>query len=144
MGSACAWPPAMTGEPSSETAIASFVTPRGTFSYHLEIADSPPEQQRGLMFRETMAPDFGMIFVFGEDRQRTFWMRNTLIPLDMVFVRADGVVDSVQPMATPRTDDPRPSDGPARYVIELVGGEAARVGIGPGVRVELANLPSAP
>lgn len=133
----CQFPPAMTGTPHASLVDATFVTEDGPVTFHLELADTPPEQMRGLMHRRVMAPDYGMIFDFRRDRMQSFWMRNTLIHLDMVFVRNDGVVDSIQAMAEPLTETSRRSEGPARFVIELVGGTAERVGIVPGTRVEV-------
>lgn len=131
----CAFPPAMTGETHSSLVDATFVTDSGPVTFHLEVADARDEVTRGLMHRRTMAPDFGMLFVFDRDRLQSFWMRNTLIHLDMVFVHSNGTVDSVQAMAEPRTETSRRSEGPAQYVIELVGGTAERVGIVPGTQV---------
>lgn len=141
-GGTCQWPAAMTGVADATTAVVTFAAANGSVTYNAEVAASNPERMRGLMFRRNMAPDFGMVFVFETDRPQAFWMRNTLIPLDMVFVRSDGVVDSVV-TAEPLTETPRPSAGPAMYVVELNAGEAGRNGIGPGVRVEFSNLPGA-
>ena len=111
--------------------------------YHLEVADEGHELARGLMHRFSMVEDMGMIFIFDTEGPRSFWMRNTFIPLDMVFVTADGVVDSFVENAAPRTDTPRPSDGDARYVIELNAGEVARMGLEPGSTVALSGLAAA-
>lgn len=138
----CAFPGAMTGAVDGSTPQAVFYTPGGDRSYYLELAATASQRTRGLMFRRVMVNDWGMLFLFDAERQQTFWMRNTLIPLDMVFIRADMTVDSIQASATPQTDTPRPSTGPAQFVLELNGGEAARVGIVPGTRVEFLNLPT--
>ena len=90
-----------------------------------------------------MVADYGMLFVFPDERPRRFWMRNTLIPLDLLFIRADGTLDSMSENAQPLDERGEPSDGPARYVLELNAGEAARLGLEPGVRVEFLNLPAA-
>jgi uncharacterized membrane protein (UPF0127 family) len=132
----------MTGQWSTSTPLAIFYPQdRPDVMVHLELALTPPQQQRGLMHRRYMREDAGMIFVFPTEEPRSFWMRNTLIPLDMVFVRSDGVVDSLVERAEPLTETSRRSAGPARFVIELNAGRAARIGIQPGDRVELLNLP---
>ena len=139
----CDWPVAMTGERDGSTPIAVLRGSLGEAAYALEIADESGEQARGLMFRRTMVADYGMLFVFPDERPRRFWMRNTLIPLDLLFIRADGTLDSMSENAQPLDERGEPSDGPARYALELNAGEAARLGLEPGVRVEFLNLPAA-
>lgn len=136
----CGFPAAMTGQRDDRTPSIVFFAQAGEAHYDLEVARQPHEQMRGLMHRQTMAPNWGMVFVFPNMQPRSFWMRNTLMPLDMVFVTDAGVVDSVVANAVPLTLDSRPSAGPAKYVIELVAGEAARRGIVAGTRVEFLNL----
>lgn len=104
----------------------------GSSRFSLEIADDPEERARGLMFRETMAAGHGMLFLFDPPHEVAFWMRNTPLPLDMVFLDAEGRVLNVIANATPFTDDPRPSEGAARAVLEINGGLAARLGIAKG------------
>lgn len=115
---------------------------------HLEVAQTWQEQERGLMGRTALAPHSGMLFVFPADQPVAFWMKNTLIPLDMVFVAADGTVRSVDgdvPTPAPgASDDAIPREpGRAKYVIELAAGEAARAGIVAGVRLRIPPLPRA-
>lgn len=106
----------------------------------LEVADSPAERRRGLMYRRSLPANRGMVFVFPDEAPRTFWMKNTYVPLDMIFVAANGTVLNVE-HATPQPDATVTelrryrSDGPARYVIEVNRGFANRTGIGPGARV---------
>ena len=104
-------------------------TDKGRFVYDLEVATTPDQQARGLMFRPVLGTNKGMLFIFDQQRQLSFWMRNTLIPLDMVFIDNDGKLVSIQREAEPKTTTPRPSSGPARYVLEIDGGEAAILGI---------------
>jgi uncharacterized protein len=111
----------------------------------LEIASNEVDRERGLMFRTSLPAHTGMLFVFDTDAPVAFWMKNTLLPLDMVFVAADGRVRSVAsnvPIASagiPNADIPR-RYGVAKYVIELPAKEAARDGIMPGTRLrELVN-----
>lgn len=138
----CDFPSAMTGRPTGETASATVLGPKGGARFDLEVADEDWEEMRGLMFRREMVAGWGMVFVFADEAPRSFWMKNTLLPLDMVFVRADGVVDSVVAKAEPLTLTPRRSKGPAKYVVELGAGVAAASGIEAGVRLAFDNLPA--
>ncbi|WP_225768562.1 DUF192 domain-containing protein [Inquilinus sp. Marseille-Q2685] len=106
-----------------------------SFHFTVELALTPEQQQRGLMFREKMAPDAGMLFVFDQAGPQAFWMKNTLIPLDMIFIRTDGTIANILEKVPPQTLDPRSSDGPAKAVLELNGGIARFLDIRPGDRV---------
>jgi uncharacterized protein len=107
---------------------------------HLEVARTDPEMERGLMYRTAIAPHTGMLFVFQTDAPVEFWMKNTLVPLDMIFIAADGTVRKIYagvPAPAPNVPDekiPR-EPGVAKYVIELGAGEAQRDGIVRGVRL---------
>ncbi len=107
-----------------------------TLQFQVELAVTPSDQQRGLMFRTEMAEDAGMLFVFDPVRPVSFWMRNTLIPLDMLFIAPDGTILNIEANAEPETDTPRPSAGPVRGVLEINGGLAALLGIAAGDRVD--------
>jgi uncharacterized membrane protein (UPF0127 family) len=106
----------------------------------VEIARSEEERRRGLMYRQNLPPDAGMLFLFEEDEIHSFWMKNTLIPLDMIFIRADGTVAGVVENATPRTLEPRGVDRPSRHVLEVIGGWARAHGVGEGTRVSFENI----
>ena len=114
----------------------------------LEVARTDAQREYGLMNRTQLAPHTGMIFVFGGDAPVAFWMKNTLVPLDMVFIAADGTVRrvfanvAVVPRSLPDAEIPRES-GVAMYVIELPAGEAARDGIAAGVRLDLHSAGAA-
>lgn len=108
----------------------------GIHRFIVEVARSPDEEAQGLMFRQSLAPDRGMIFPFDPPRVATFWMKNTLIPLDMVFIRADGTIESIAANAVPLSLDTEASQGPVVAVLEIAGGRAAELGIGPGDKVE--------
>ncbi|MCE5231748.1 MAG: DUF192 domain-containing protein [Mizugakiibacter sp.] len=98
----------------------------------VEVANDDASRAQGLMFRDRIATDRGMLFVFADDAPREFWMKNTRIPLDMLFFDADGKLVAVQRDAQPCRQDPcaiYPSNAPARYVLELAGGSAARMGV---------------
>lgn len=112
-------------------------TSRGAFSFLVEIADTDRERTLGLMCRRSLAPDRGMLFDFIEERpDAEFWMRNTLIPLDIIYIRRDGVVRSIIRNARPLDETPRPAGGPILGVLELAGGRAAQIGLQPGDRVD--------
>lgn len=138
----CDFPQAMTGRATGDTASLTVLGAKGGARFDLEVADEDWEEMRGLMFRREMANGWGMVFVFANEAPRSFWMKNTLMALDMVFVRADGVVDSVVSRAEPLTLTPRRSTGPATYVVELAAGVAAASGIEAGVRLAFDNLPA--
>src|SRR5262249_16781860 len=99
------------------------------------LALTPAQQQQGLMFRRSMAADAGMLFVFPASEIQTFWMKNTLIPLDMVFIAADGHIVDIHERAVPMSETNISSKAPGRAVLELNGGTAARLGIKPGAVV---------
>lgn len=90
----------------------------------------------GLMFRTALAPDRGMIFPMDPPRDASFWMRNTLIPLDMIFVRADGSIANIAANTVPYSEEPMRSDGPVAAVLEIAGGRCAELGIQPGDKVK--------
>ena len=110
-------------------------TAQGRHHFSIELATTSDQQVRGLMYRRMLAPDAGMRFLYDDDHEIQMWMKNTLIPLDMIFIRADGTVLSVAERAVPQSLATIPSKGPARAVLEVNGGTAARLGIKPGDRV---------
>ncbi|WP_435181915.1 DUF192 domain-containing protein [Halorussus sp. AFM4] len=120
---------------------ATFVVPDGeNVTVRLEVADEPQERRSGLMHRESLANNTGMVFVYPDAQQVSFWMKNTLIPLDMIFVGPDGEVLNVQhasPQPNASTSELKtyPSDGKAKYVVELPRGFANRTGVGPGTEL---------
>jgi uncharacterized membrane protein (UPF0127 family) len=104
--------------------------------FKVELASTPDQQEKGLMFRTAMAPDEGMIFPMSGGRWASFWMKNTVIPLDIVFIGADGRILNIAANATPYSLAPIPSAGVTAGVIELIGGRAAQLGIVAGDKVE--------
>jgi uncharacterized membrane protein (UPF0127 family) len=104
-------------------------TVAGPQHFTVELARSPEQQQQGLMFRRSLAADAGMLFDFGDTRPATFWMKNTLIPLDMLFIAADGHVADIHERAVPLSEATIVSKVPVRAVLELNGGSVARFGI---------------
>ena len=99
------------------------------------VADTAARRSQGLMFVKQLAPQRGMLFLYGEPRIISMWMKNTLIPLDMLFVAADGRITRIAPRTTPHSLASITSMGPVTAVIEIAGGEAERLGIVTGARV---------
>ena len=104
-------------------------------AFVVEVARTPEEQTMGLMHRQSLAPDRGMIFPYDPPRPASFWMKNTLIPLDLIFVRADGTIGNIAANAVPLSLDSIPSGEPVAAVLEIAGGRSAELGIGPGDKV---------
>ncbi|HTZ37548.1 MAG TPA: DUF192 domain-containing protein [Stellaceae bacterium] len=117
------------------TAELSIATARGTQRFTVELALSEPQMEQGLMFRRSLAPDAGMLFDFKTPTTATMWMKNTLIPLDMLFLDERGRIIDIHERAVPLSTDVIAPRAPARYVVELNGGTAARLGIRPGDQV---------
>ena len=112
----------------------------GGHRYTIEVAADNASREHGLMDRTQMDADHGMLFVFDDDAPRAFWMKNTKIPLDMLFFDADNRLVSIQHDVPPCVADPcaaYSSGAPARYVLELNGGEAAKLGLTSGDRIEI-------
>jgi uncharacterized membrane protein (UPF0127 family) len=107
----------------------------------VELARTDEELTRGLMHRRQLAADAGMLFLFSESGPRAFWMKNTFIPLDMIFIDDGGRVVGLVERAEPLTTSPRDPGVPSRYVLEVNGGWAARHGVRPGDRVRFENVP---
>jgi uncharacterized protein len=118
------------------TSELTIVSATGPHRFTVEVAETPAQMEQGLMFRRTMAPDAGMLFIYYTPTIATMWMRNTLIPLDMLFVDRQGRIVNIHERAVPRTLDVIAAEAPVRAVIELNGGTAARLGIAPGDRVQ--------
>ena len=114
------------------------MTPPGgkAIAFTVEVAATPEQQARGMMFRETLAPDRGMLFPYDPPRQVAFWMRDTVIPLDLVFISPDRKVIRVAADAVPYSEEQIPSGGEIIAVLEIAGGRAAALGIVPGTAVE--------
>lgn len=104
--------------------------------FTIEIADDPAEQARGLMNRESMARFAGMLFVYDRPTRATFWMKNTLIPLDMLFVDEAGVVVKIHPMATPLSETVIDGGQGVKAVLEINGGLAQALGLGEGAELQ--------
>ena len=118
------------------TSELTIVSATGPHRFTVELAETPEQMEQGLMFRRTMAADAGMLFDYKTPVVATMWMRNTLIPLDMLFVDAHGRIVSIHERAVPQSLDVIAAAAPVRAVIELNGGTAARLGIAPGDKVQ--------
>ena len=110
-------------------------TAGGPVRFRVAIADTEEERNRGLMFRSVLDEDEGMLFDFQRPQPVAFWMKNTLIPLDMIFIGADGKIVNIAENTRPYSLDQVPSDGPVTAVLEIGGGLSAELGIKPGDRV---------
>lgn len=100
--------------------------------FDVEVARSTEQKARGLMYRDVVPRGSGMLFILGPPERASFWMKNTRIPLDLVFARTDGVIESIIAMAKPYDLTPLSSQGLVSTVLEIAGGEALRLGIKPG------------
>ena len=114
--------------------------PGAAVEVSLEVAATPAERERGLMYRTSLAEGRGMLFVFDADGNQSFWMKNTLIPLDLLFIARDGTVVGIHANATPQSTANIAVGMPSRYVLEVPGGWAARHGISAGARVDFRGV----
>jgi uncharacterized membrane protein (UPF0127 family) len=133
-----AWLPGIArGDESSPPRVDSIVidTPAGARMLSVEIADTPELRERGLMFRHRLPEDRGMLFLYETAHPVAMWMKNTYIPLDMVFLRADGTVAEVRTGTVPQSLDVIESAEPVKAVLELGSGGAAKLGLEPGALV---------
>jgi len=111
-------------------------TKTGVQVFGVEMAVTPEEQAKGLMYRRELPEKQGMLFDFHREQPTSFWMKNTYIPLDMIFIRADGRILRIAENTKPLSEDLVPSGGPVRAVLEVIGGTAKKLGIARGDRVK--------
>ena len=111
------------------------ISKSGVHPFSVELATNDAERERGLMFRKELPEGRGMLFDFEREAPVAFWMHNTYIPLDMIFIRADGSILRIAENAEPLSDRLIPSGGPVRAVLEVIGGTARKLGIAPGDKV---------
>jgi uncharacterized membrane protein (UPF0127 family) len=138
---------AVSSLPLAESATAkmrretlTLVTGSGRHDIAIEVAETPEEMARGLMFRTHLPDDQGMLFQYPAPQEVTMWMRSTYIPLDVVFIRADGVVHRIATRTEPLSERLIASEGPVTGVLELAGGAAERLGLKPGDRVRHSHF----
>jgi uncharacterized membrane protein (UPF0127 family) len=141
----CAIPGAVSGEHNERTPQVMFRSGRAAdteqlATFYVEIASTDSERERGLMYRRTMQDDWGMLFVYPQDGLHSFWMKNTYIPLDMIFLHSSGQVACIIEGAAPLTLEPRPCDKLSRYVLELNAGTARKRGVKIGAWMDVKNV----
>jgi uncharacterized protein len=132
---ACAFLAAAVPVRAAGQATIEIVSKSGVHAFSVELATNDEERERGLMFRKELPEGQGMLFDFQTEQPVSFWMHNTYISLDMIFIRANGRISHIAENAKPMSDDLIPSDGPVRAVLEVIAGTAAKLGIAPGDRV---------
>jgi uncharacterized protein len=110
-------------------------TATGEIPIQIEVTETEQDKSVGLMFRTELAADAGMLFPYSPPQEVTMWMKNTYIPLDMVFIRADGTVHRIQARTEPFSETTIASGGPVTAVLELAGGAAEKLGLKPGDKV---------
>jgi len=120
---------------SAELQPLEIVSKAGVHTFAVEMAVTPEDQARGLMFRRELPEGQGMLFDFQREQPATFWMKNTYVSLDMIFIRADGTIVRIAENTVPLSEALVPSGGPVRAVLEVVAGTARKLGIAPGDRV---------
>jgi uncharacterized membrane protein (UPF0127 family) len=135
------------GEPRPSSSVAPAPAPTVVIhtagkpaTFKVELARTNEEHERGLMFRQHLDEDAGMLFLFDRAYQQTFWMKNTFIPLDMIFIRSDRRILGIVANAEPKTLDPRSVPGASQFVLEIAGGRAAVLGLGAGDLVEFRGV----
>ena len=117
-------------------ATLEIVSKTGVHAFTVELATNDAERARGLMFRKELPEGRGMLFDFDQEQPVSFWMHNTYISLDMIFIRADGRILRIAENTEPMSDRLVPSGGPVRAVLEVVAGTAHKLGLAPGDRVQ--------
>ena len=124
---------------SLPTVSLTFTAPTGKVSpsFLMEVAATPAARSKGLMFRRSVAANEGMIFLFNDERRQSFWMKNTIIPLDMVFVSSDWKVVGILSDVPPLTENPRFVEAPSQYVLEFAAGTAAGLELVTGAKVSI-------
>jgi uncharacterized membrane protein (UPF0127 family) len=126
---------ALTTVQAAGRATIEIVSGTGVHAFNVELATNEAERSRGLMFVKKLPEGQGMLFDFKRDQPVSFWMHNTYIPLDMLFIAGDGRIMHIAENAKPLSDDLIPSQYPVRAVLEVIGGTAEKLGIKPGDRV---------
>jgi uncharacterized protein len=126
---------AADGVKAAEQQTLEIASKTGVHTFQVEMAITPEEKEHGLMFRRELPEGQGMLFDFQFDQNVAFWMKNTYIPLDMLFIRADGRILRIAENTEPMSERNIPSGGPVRAVLEVIGGTAKKLGIAAGDRV---------
>lgn len=116
------------------------ITSKGEHVFQVEVADTNETRAKGLMFRTEMPKDVGMLFDFKSEQPVFFWMKNTYLPLDMIFIRSNGTIARIEANTVPLSERTVPSGSPVRYVLELNAGRAAEIGLKAGDRIRHAII----
>ncbi len=132
------WAPAASAQERVALAVETAAGARHEF--RVEVAATEPERNQGLMFRQELAPDHGMLFVFARTTRIAMWMKNTPLPLDMLFIADDGLIVDIHERAVPFSLDTIAAKRRARYVLEVNGGTVDRLGLAVGDRVSGAGI----
>lgn len=125
-----------------EPRIVIATEPGREITFHVEVADTPAKRELGLQYRKELPADRGMIFLFPAEAPQTFWMKNTPIPLDMIFIGRSRRIVGIVAQAAPFTLEPRSVGVPSQFVLEINGGLAKRYGIAPGDTVRFDGIPA--
>ena len=120
---------------AAEKSVLEIATKTGVHSFSVEVVDNDADRAKGLMHRRSLPEGTGMLFDFHREQDVSFWMQNTYIPLDMIFIRADGRIHRVAENTVPLSLEQVPSRGPVRGVLEVIAGTSRKLGIAPGDRV---------
>jgi len=120
---------------AAENSVVEIVSKTGVHSFSVEVVDNDADRAKGLMHRRSLPEGSGMLFDFHREQDVSFWMQNTYIPLDMIFIRADGRIHRIAENTVPLSLEQVPSRGPVRGVLEVIAGTSRKLGIAPGDRV---------
>jgi len=138
---ACSRGESQAGLPTAKVVID---THQGSATFNVEIAADDASRERGLMYRTSLAPDAGMLFEYPKPAPAVFWMKNTPLSLDIVFIKQDGTISTIAADTIPYSEDKIPSSEPVRAILEINGGRAAALDIQPGDRVHAAIFGNGP
>jgi uncharacterized membrane protein (UPF0127 family) len=128
-------------QPTAPTPMVYLGTDKGDVPVKVEVVATEAKIEKGLMYRQHLPLDSGMLFMMGREHQWSFWMRNTLIPLDMIFIAKDMTIAGIVENAQPLTENLRQVDKPSFYVLEVNGGFTKSAGIVAGAKVRFENMP---
>lgn len=120
---------------AADRSVLEIASKTGVHSFSVEVVDNDADRAKGLMFRRSLPEGTGMLFDFKTEQEVAFWMQNTYVPLDMIFIRADGRILRIAENTVPMSTRQIPSRGPVLAVLEVVAGTARKFGIAPGDRV---------
>ena len=120
---------------AADKSVVEIVGKTGVHSFNVEVVDNDADRAKGLMHRRSLPEGTGMLFDFHREQDVSFWMQNTYIPLDMIFIRADGRIHRIAENTVPLSLEQVPSKGPVRGVLEVIAGTSRKLGLAPGDRV---------